>query len=136
VPKKFTDIQGRDWTLRITGETICEAASRGIDLDVSLFMDAAETGNAAKLASFKLLGQFLELCWLACKHNSRVIAGTVDESDFKQAVCGKALLPAVLATAEALAECFGLEVKLGDDGAVNPPGAGGEKTAAPAGSAG
>ena len=124
MPKKFTDAQGRDWTVRVTGETICEMAARGVDLDVSLFMDAAKSGSGAKLANFKLLGQFLELCWLGCKHNSRVVAGKTDESDFKQAVCGKALIPAIVATAEALAECFGMEVSLVEDGRADPPGAG------------
>jgi hypothetical protein len=102
----FKDVQGREWTVRITGETLCQATSRGIDLDLNKLM-------SGKL-SLQALGVVLELCWLGVQHNARVAAGQASESDFKAALHGKTMSAALLAAQQALAECFGMEVAPAD----------------------
>lgn len=108
---KFIDAQKRDWTVRITGETISAAAARGIDINLALLAKAAEGGNALEVLSFKVLGQFIDLCYLGCAHNSRIASGKVSETAFKEAITGEALIPAIIATVNAICECFGLKVE-------------------------
>ncbi len=129
---KFKDQRGREWTVLITGETISEAARAGIDFDIAEMIDAAQSGEPLRLASFKFLGQVIDLCWLGCRHNSRVAANKVTEEEFKSALVGEALLPAVMATVQAIAECFGLKVELQE----SDPTGGGEPKASPSTSAG
>lgn len=102
----FRDTRGRDWTVRITGETICAATGRGIDLDLGKLMGGG--------MSLQALGVMLELCWLGVQHNARIGAERITEQEFKASLHGHTTTAALEATVAAVAECFGMEVQPAD----------------------
>jgi hypothetical protein len=124
---KFKDNRGREWTVVITGETISEAWRAGIDLDISMFMNSDGKPKAINLANFKVIGQLLDICWLACRHHSRVKANRVREEEFKAELVGDAFFAAVVATVHGVAECFGMKVELTEADPTDPPAAEPEK---------
>ena len=106
---RFKDSKGREWNVVVDGYVLGRARTHG-KLDLSSVINSAMNGGSIDPAVL------LELAFYGCEHHSRIQAGKITKEDFLRSLKGKAMIPALEATASAVAECFGVEIPEEDPG--------------------
>jgi hypothetical protein len=110
----FKDLRGREWTVVIDGYVLYRARTDG-KVDLGEIVSGAMGGRKIDPSIL------VELCFYGCEHHSRIESGKVSKEEFLRTLTGKVMPAALEATADAVAECFGIELGEEDEAPPGPP---------------